>query len=133
MTGQLATDVWNRACTLFPGDDETPAREGDWALAGALILDGVVQNGGLGSAIEQEVVDAGVAGLRWLGLDEVAQVVQRAAQRVAAAEGADEDAAYERIEAEDDAAYYELDTAQRLTAALDARLATSPEAFAPVR
>ena len=51
MADELAREVWNRACSLFPGDGDAPARDCGWALAGAILLDGVVQNGGLVSAV----------------------------------------------------------------------------------
>lgn len=121
-------EVWNRACDAMAAG-EVPAHDGDRALVAAIALDGAVQSGGLVSAVEQDLAGAGVEAYRWFGLDDLATLVERAADRVQGASG--DTSALEQVELEDDPAYYAADTGQRLMDALAVRLREAPEAFAP--
>ena len=72
-----ATTVWNRACDY----DFQPTCEGDRRLKAVVQFDALIQNGGLGHALDvagpDEVEDA-VDALRHFGLPDAARVVEAA-------------------------------------------------------
>jgi hypothetical protein len=73
-----ADKVWNRACGLDAWRGEGPRREGDFALAALLRVHGMVMNGGLEHAFdvfEPLEFDAGIAGFRYFGLDDHANLL----------------------------------------------------------
>jgi len=70
------TVIWNRAAMENGGANP---RRGDVALASALRLHGMVMNGGLDHACEvldPDTVAAAVSGFRYLGADDVAELVE---------------------------------------------------------
>src|SRR5690349_4793022 len=66
--------VWNRAC----GFDSAGFREGDLALAAVILVDGYIQNGGVGHAFDltPEELAAGIAGFEYFGLHEMATIIR---------------------------------------------------------
>ena len=72
--------IWNRACK---GLRDTTFGPGDAALAALLRIHNSAMNGGLFHSCEIAGAShcaAAIAGLRFLGLDEIALLVERAAQ-----------------------------------------------------
>lgn len=125
-----STVVWNRACDVVAGTvAEAGVADGDLKLAHAITLDGAVQSGGLVSAVEQDLVTAGVEAFRWFGLDGIADIVERAAARLDPDGSSDAD---ELVELEDDPAYYAHDVEGQLSTALARQLDAAPGAFAPL-
>lgn len=128
MTEDAATQVWNRACDWMAEGVPAGAPEGDRRLVDALSFDGAVQANGVLQALETLDVAAGTEALRWFGLSDAADVID---QTRAAVDGMSDDE-LEEAEGRVDAAYYALDTEQRLGDALAERLASSPRAFMPI-
>ena len=125
-----ADDIWNRA-TRGAGRG---SREGDVALAGALLFHGMAMNGGvlhayetLGATELQRARD----GFAWLALPDVAAFIEETAQAIAGLDW-DDDEAGDAFEASTEQAYATLipDDAA-LEAAFRDRLAEKPKAFAP--
>lgn len=113
--------IWNRACLDFGGI--SPA-EGDRALAVLLQAHGTVMNGGivhaLGSLSTRELSEA-MAAFRYFGLPQAAEVL--------AQEWDDTEETEERLDRMYEAAVPDDGTIER---AFSSKLATCPEAFAPV-
>lgn len=125
-----AEEIWNRAVDM-DGDDPA-AREGDRALRDVLLMHGMTENGGLLNAVEglepAEIADA-VAGLRWLGMDQLSTAVASFAADAAGLEDlSDEDA--DALEERGNELYDADDAA--VDAAFRRRLAEQPDAFAPL-
>jgi hypothetical protein len=111
------TQIWNRAALEAGGPG---AREGDRALADALRAHSLVTTGGLAQCVatlSHAEVNAAAAGLRYYGFADAAAALRRAADA-----GADEAQTMAYRRSIDD---------EGLTSAFQARLAASPEAFAP--
>src|SRR5258708_2276929 len=69
-----ADRVWNRACYREGSD----LREGDRALGALLLVDGYIQNGGVGHAFDltpQELAE-GIQGYKFFGLEELAAIIK---------------------------------------------------------
>jgi len=68
-----ADRVWNRACYR----EGTELHEGDLALGALLLVDGYIQNGGVGHAFDlgPEELAAGLAGYKYFGLHELAALI----------------------------------------------------------
>lgn len=69
--------VWNRAALDGAGRD---ARAGDWALADALKVHGLVMNGSVHhavQAVDEGEVEAAAAGFEYFGLRAIADVLRR--------------------------------------------------------
>lgn len=118
--------IWNRA---VDGEGEG---DGDLALAAALVLHGMVMNGGLLDALEsidpEELAEA-KEGFRWLGLDGVADLVIRVEAEATDLEGGDAEA-LEDLELSADDDYYALvPDDETLQDVLAKRYKEEPEAF----
>ncbi|MHA7862572.1 DMP19 family protein [Tessaracoccus sp. Y36] len=117
--------IWNRA---LDGGGEG---DGDIALAAALVFHGLVMNGGALHAVETidpEELSEAKEGYRWLGLDQVAELIKRIEAESAEVVGDVE--ALEDLEQSADDDYYALipDDAA-LQEALEAKYAEEPDAF----
>ncbi|WP_040283044.1 DMP19 family protein [Tessaracoccus massiliensis] len=118
--------IWNRAA------DGKGTGDGDVALAAALLVHGMVMNGGALNAVEtidaEDLAD-GKEGFRWLGLEQVADLFTRIEAEAAEIDHDDEEARDDlEVQADDD--YYALlpDDAA-LEEAFTARHAEEPDAF----
>ncbi len=140
MTDELtqADKIWNRANDAYAGCGPD-AGEGDRALAALLLMHNLLMNGGTNhvadGGMEEPEIQAAYEGYRYFGLDGVVDVIERARLAVATAadsEDIDEDAEAARWTALDDEYYALVPDDQSLTARFEAKLATSPEAFAPL-
>ncbi len=124
--------VWNRA-TEVELDEE--AREGDRALQAVLLFHNEAMSGGVLNgfeALEVEELEAARVGFEWLGMPEVASLLARASDVIAATD-LDDDEVADALESRLDNDYNALVPADRtLEDALRRRLADDPEAFAPV-
>jgi len=124
-----AQGIWNRALD-YDVDLTTP---GDQHLRAVLTFDGSAESGGLTSAVETYLddeefsVDQILSGLEYFGLPTTAALVATARDRLAEAE----DSELEEMELSLDPQYPVV--GEDLSAALDAKLATHPEDFAPIR
>jgi hypothetical protein len=125
--------VWNRACDTF--DIRPGMPPGDAALAALLLCEGMAMNGGLVHAVEGLEADQfsrAVAGYRFFGLHEVADLAEDVARQLAAMDPDDREAA-ERLELETNDRFYELmGSEEPLVGAFRAHLRAHPEAYAPV-
>ncbi len=68
-----ADRVWNRACYR----EGTDLREGDLALGALILVDGYIQNGGVGHAFDltPEELAEGIKGYEFFGLHEMTAVI----------------------------------------------------------
>lgn len=125
-------DIWNRAL-----DYDVPAtRDGDRALRDVLLMHGMAMNGGLLHAVEglePEELNGAVAGLRWLGLGELADGVAEFAVDAADVEELSDDDAGELEERGNDLYYGAVPDDDVIDVAFRRRYAEQPDAFAPVR
>lgn len=119
-----ADAIWNRACDLMAGEHLPDARRGDHALADALALDSTIQANGVAQALETDV-SPGIAGLRWLGLDHVADALEHA-------QGVDLQGLTEEAERDLDDGYVLQDVESQIRRALDRRLGSDADAFMPL-
>lgn len=120
-------EIWNRAADSA-GDPPAEAPIGDRMLSLAMSLDGSIQANGIQQQWEVwDKVPEAIEALRWFGLDSAADLVA-AAESVASS---DDFEAQERFELEVEPQYYELDASTALDEALQRRLASHPEDFAP--
>ncbi|MDR6938694.1 hypothetical protein [Arcanobacterium hippocoleae] len=119
-----ADDIWNRAV------DGEGDGVGDKMLGAVLLLDGMIQNGGMANALddllEEGEILAGVAGFRYFGLNVVADLVLEIYQAIS--DGAN----VEELEATRDGEYYEICDADAITAVFRKKLAEDPTAFSPL-
>ena len=132
--GMRASDlVWNRAAEEFDIGPGMPP--GDAALAALLLCHGMAMNGGFLHAcqgLEPDELARAVAGYRFFGLDEVADLAVEVARRAAELDPADHDAA-ERLEIESNQRFYELVPGDEAVArAFEAHFDRHPEDYAPV-
>ncbi|WP_337060823.1 DMP19 family protein [Kineococcus sp. G2] len=133
MTDEEFDALWNRACEWDAPAIKT--HRGDEALHVALTFHGSVMNGGLLNAVETYAEDPEyplprvLQAYRFLGLDAVASIIERARQEYEEVVGADgqmhEDVPEERIDAS-----YPLDD-DALSVAARAAVEASPNSFAP--
>ncbi|MDT0214180.1 hypothetical protein Q9R29_09800 [Rothia sp. ARF10] len=127
-----ADKVWNRAAEVELEED---AREGDRALHDALLFHGEAMSDGVLNgfeALEDEELRAARAGFAWLGMTEVASLLTRAADVIAATD-LDDDEVADALESRLDRDYNALvPTDRTLEEALRRRLDEDPDAFAPV-
>lgn len=121
--------IWNRAA------EGKGTGDGDLALAAVLVLHGMVMNGGVLNAVEtidaEDLAD-GKEGFRWLGLEQVADLLTRIEAEAAEIDHGDDEARDDlEVHADDD--YYALlpDDAA-LDEAFRARYAEEPDAFDPL-
>jgi hypothetical protein len=125
--------VWNRACGEF--DIRPGMPPGDAALAALLLCEGMAMNGGLVHAVEGLEADElfrTVAGYRFFGLDEVADLAEHVARQLAAMDPTDHEAA-ERLELETNERFHALiGDEEPLVEAFRAHFRAHPEAYAPV-
>lgn len=131
---KAADRVWNRAAEAWNPETWQGLRAGDRALAALLVVDGLVQNGGVAHAVEVLEPDAtrlGVEGYRYFGLDTVADLIDMASAQKSRLEVAPLKA-QEEVELLWDRAYRELlPTDQALVEAFGVVYANSPLDFAP--
>ncbi|XCB29704.1 hypothetical protein RQN30_11085 [Arcanobacterium hippocoleae] len=117
-------DIWNRAV------DGEGDGVGDKMLGAVLLLDGMIQNGGMANALDDLLEDgeilAGVAGFRYFGLNVVADLVLEIYQAIS--DGAN----VEELEETRDGEYYEICDADAITAVFRKKLAEDPTAFSPL-
>ena len=134
---ERADAVWNRACDAMAAD-EPPERTGDAMLMRAIAFDGEVHANGLLDRLERDGVDEAIEALRWFGLTDAAERVERISEewrRLAASDGGVSDEAMDELDAEADRVWFEEPqdmVADQLTAALLARLGDDPTAFSPI-
>jgi len=121
--------VWNRACNAAAAGLAPDAPIGDRMLMHVLLFSGMAHNGGLLHALEYENLAEAVAGLRWFGQEHLADLTVEFARRLGDIDENDLDA-MEALEHEADSRYDADTFDDRLTVALQARLATEPQAFA---
>ncbi|GAA4896835.1 hypothetical protein GCM10025789_13350 [Tessaracoccus lubricantis] len=118
--------IWNRA--LDGGADG----DGDLALAAALVFHGMVMNGGALHAVEtidpEELAEA-KDGYRWLGLDQVADLITRIEAEAAALAPGDVEAVEDLETSADDDYYALIPDDAALQEALAARYDEEPDAF----
>ena len=122
-----AGEVWNRAAMENGGSSP---RRGDRALADALLVQGMMMNGGVDHCIEavsDEELVAAIEGFRYLGADELADVLSRA--RGLDIEDPKNQGAIERLN-EDYGRAAPMD--QVLVALFESRFREAPEDFAPL-
>ncbi|WP_049821359.1 DMP19 family protein [Kineococcus radiotolerans] len=134
MTDEEFDALWNRACEWDAPAIKT--HRGDEALHVALTFHGSVMNGGLLDAVENYGEDLEyplprvLQAYRFLGLDAVASIIERARQEYEELAGADgqvhDDLTAERVDAS-----YSLD-GDALSAAARAVVEASPNGFAPL-
>jgi hypothetical protein len=69
-----ADRVWDRACYR----EESNLREGDFALAALILIDGYIQNGGVGHAFDltPDELAEGIKGYECFGLREMAEIIK---------------------------------------------------------
>jgi hypothetical protein len=134
MTDEIpASDlVWNRACEEF---DITPGMpRGDAALAALLLCHGMAMNGGLPHAVEgleAEELARAIAGYRFFGLDEVADLVADVARQAADLDPSDLDAA-DQLEVRSNERFYALvPDDDSVAGAFQAHFREHPEDYAP--
>lgn len=147
---ERADEIWNRACDAMAAELPPDARTGDVMLMRAIAFDGEVQNGGLLSRVEaeeEESLDPAIEALRWFGLVDAAERVERVRDEWRRLSGdgrgsrwprrrrraAEE--ALEELEEQADELYFEMpqgEMTDQLTEALVARLEEEPEAFSPI-
>lgn len=114
--------VWNRAAMDKGGEHP---REGDRALADLLLVHGLSMNGGVLHAVESlksAEFARGVAGYRYFGLDQVADLLADAAANPHVPREEELDRAYGRF----------IPSDQTLAAAFKERFRDRPQAFAPL-
>ena len=129
----LADEIWNRALDMDGAD--RAARVGDRALRDTLLLHGMAMNGGLLHAVEglePEELDGAVSGLRWLGLEDLADAVTAYAADAADAEGMSDDEVGALEDRGNDLYYDAVPEDELLYAAFHRRFTAQPEAFAPL-
>ncbi|MEV7646394.1 hypothetical protein [Arthrobacter sp. NPDC089319] len=122
-----ADDVWNRALDY---EYDGPLAEGDRALRDLLLLDGMVQNGGLLHAVEglePPELAAALAGYRWFGLEVLADGIAATAAEAAQAETL---AQQEALEERADDLYSGEHGSDQIDPAFSTKLAERPDAFA---
>ncbi|HEY7116807.1 MAG TPA: hypothetical protein VH475_09485 [Tepidisphaeraceae bacterium] len=111
-----ADRVWNRACYR----EGANLREGDLALGALLLVDGYIQNGGVGHAFDlppHELAE-GIKGYEYFGLHEMAAVIKP--------HRGEEEAQY-------DARYYAFTgRPDQIRAKFEAMYSEHPERFAPI-
>ena len=125
----VADRIWNRACL----EDVSKLREGDRALAGMVLADGLIMNGGVLNAVEvyhesAYEMTAAIAGFLYFGLPEVVSLLAEAMELFLVGEE------LEKHEVALDKRYWALvrdDSA--LTARFEAVLRANPAAFAPLQ
>jgi hypothetical protein len=116
---RLLTDadhVWNRACYR----EGSNFREGDRALGALLLVDGYIQNGGVGHAFDltPEELNEGIEGYKFFGLNELAAIIKP--------HRGEEEADY-------NARYYAFTKRpNQIRAKFDAMYREHPERFAPL-
>jgi hypothetical protein len=124
----IADRIWNRACL----EDVSDLREGDQALAGMILADGFVMNGGVLHAVEILDYDAqfedATEGFRYFGWAAVADLLIEARAIFLSGDdtGEDEIALNER--------YWALlpNDGAELNPRFEAVLRANPSAFAPI-
>lgn len=134
---ERADEIWNRACDAMMTGLPPDAKSGDVKLMRAIDFDGLVHNGGLLNRVQREdgLVEA-VEALRWFGLTDVAERVERV--RDAWGRLADQGwpgEAVDELEIEADRLYFEMpqgQVADQLEAGLLTRLVDAPGAFSPL-
>jgi hypothetical protein len=134
VSDSAASDVvWNRATRLIERGPGTPP--GDAALAALLLFHSLAMNGGVLHAHEGLSADQlarAVAGYRFFGLTETADLVEQVARRAADLDPDDFDAA-EALELEGDERYNALvPRDETVVAAFEAHFRDHPEDYAPV-
>lgn len=112
-----ADRVWNRACYR----EGTDLRDGDRALGALLLVNGYIQNGGVGHAfdLDPSELKEGIAGFGFFGLHDLAAIIKPH-------RGDDEH--------EYNSRYYALDGhgGNRIREAFDEMFSRHPERFAPI-
>ena len=117
----LQDQIWNRACIGAGG--ATPA-VGDQALASVLLAHGLAMNGGVTHALEslsRADILAAVAGFEFFGLTDAARVFQQVP--------GDSGEAENRL---NQLYFAAVPTDEALAHAFGLKLASTPEAFAPL-
>ncbi|MFH5824753.1 hypothetical protein [Georgenia sp. AZ-5] len=123
--------IWNRAVRF---DDMSSFREGDQALHDVSQLTGLADNGGLLHAVGvlgPADLRAAVAGLRWLGLDSLANMIEAFALEAGDPDSLPLELA-EELEERGNDLYYGADPDAAVESAFRMRLAEKPDAFAPL-
>jgi hypothetical protein len=125
----LAETIWNRA--IFSGGGGSP-EIGDIALATAITFHGLAMNGGVLDAVERKSADLSRVedAYQWLGLGQIAALLEAVRQDVAAGALDDDDRAEALEHAADQRYQTILPSDEVLYAAFRARLAKDPGAFA---
>ena len=134
MTDEEFYALWNRATEWDAPAIKT--HRGDEALHVALTFHGSVMNGGLLNAVETYGDDREyplprvLQAYRFLGLEDVASVIERARQEYEDLSAADDEACWDASEKRIDSSYPLDDEA--LSAAVRAAVEASPQSFAPL-
>lgn len=133
-----ADALWNRACDATASGLPPDARTGDVMVLRAIAFDGEVHNSGLLARVQDgSGVDEALEALRWFGLVDAAERVERIRDewRRLSADGGPLEEAVDALEAEADRMWFEMpegDLTDQLTAALLARLDDDPAVFSPI-
>jgi hypothetical protein len=126
----VTDNIWNRAAIERGGSSP---RTGDVALAALLRLHSQAMSSGLLHAVTDglspEEIEAALAGYRYFGLDDVAQIVESVASQAQIAS----DDELDTLEGEADFRYGEAVPQDAfLVGAFEARATQTPEEFAPI-
>jgi hypothetical protein len=122
-------EIWNRALESEPRPD---ARPGDIALANALQVDAVINNGGVLHALgvfDEAEMKAAIDGFTHLGRPDIAAVLRSGMEDAGRVESSPESA--ERLEAELDERYEAVADEEALEEMLARHHAVHPDDFAP--
>lgn len=122
-----ADRVWNRAALFWETEDKDRL-PGDLALKSVLMAHGMVMNGGVThchESLEPGTVDEAIAGYRWFGLGDVADLLESTGAHCRSND-LDEAASL----AADDSYNQFVPADEVIASAFRERLRTTPEAFA---